>query len=166
MKEMTIPATVENIEKVTEFVNGQLEDIDCPFKAQMQIDIAIDELFGNIAHYAYNPETGPATVRIEVTEAPISVIITFIDHGVPYDPLKKDDPDITRRGLNNSVYVILLFVSLSVLILRCICIILCQNALVIILLSRLITRIISPWIIWKWYANIIAYNLSYCNSKL
>ena len=72
----------------------------------------------------------------------------------------------TRRGLNNSVYAILLFVSLSVLILRCICIILCQNALVIILLSRLITRIISPWIIWKWYANIIAYNLSYCNSKL
>lgn len=73
---------------------------------------------------------------------------------------------LSRRGLNNSVYVILLFVSLSVLILRCICIILCQNALVIILLSRLITRIISPWIIWKWYANIIAYNLSYCNSKL
>ena len=72
----------------------------------------------------------------------------------------------TRRGLNNSVYAILLFVSLSVLILRCICIILFKNALVIILLSRLITRIISPWIIWKWYANIIAYNLSYCNSKL
>ena len=95
MKEMTIPASVENIEKVTDFVNGQLEEIDCPIKAQMQIDIAIDELFGNIAHYAYNPETGPATVRVEVTEAPISVIVTFIDHGVPYDPLKKDDPDIT-----------------------------------------------------------------------
>ena len=71
----------------------------------------------------------------------------------------------TRRGLNNSVYVILLFVSLSVLILRCICIILCQNALVIILLSRLITRIISPWKIWKWYTDIIAYNRSFCNSK-
>lgn len=92
MKEMTIPATVENIEKVTDFVNGQLEEIDCPIKAQMQIDIAIDELFGNIAHYAYNPETGPATVRVEVTEAPISVIVTFIDHGVPYDPLKKTTP--------------------------------------------------------------------------
>lgn len=95
MKEMTIPATVENIEKVTEFVNSQLEEIDCPIKARMQIDIAIDELFGNIAHYAYNPETGPATVRVEVTEAPISVVVTFIDHGIPYDPLKKDDPDVT-----------------------------------------------------------------------
>ncbi len=96
MKELTIPATVENIEKVTEFVNRQLEEIACPLRAQMQIDVAIDELFGNIAHYAYNPETGPATVRVEVSETPtISVTITFIDHGVPYDPLKKDDPDIT-----------------------------------------------------------------------
>ena len=59
MKELTIPATVENIEKVTEFVNRQLQEIHCPSKAQMQIDIAIDELFGNIAHYAYRPETGP-----------------------------------------------------------------------------------------------------------
>ena len=95
MKEMTITATVENIEKVTDFVNEQLEAIGCPMKAQIQIDVAIDELFGNIAHYAYNPETGPATVRVEVTEAPVSVIVTFIDHGIPYDPLKKDDPDIT-----------------------------------------------------------------------
>ena len=76
MKEMTIDATLENIEKVTAFVDEQLEAIDCPMKAQMQIDIAIDELFGNIVHYAYKPETGPATVRIEVKEAPISVIIT------------------------------------------------------------------------------------------
>ena len=103
MKEMTIPATVENIEKVTEFVNSQLEEIDCPIKARMQIDIAIDELFGNIAHYAYNPETGPATVRVEVTEAPISVVVTFIDHVIPYDPLKKDDPDVTLSAEERAI---------------------------------------------------------------
>ena len=95
MKELTLAATVENIETVTEFVNAQLELMDCPIKAQMQIDIAIDELFGNIAHYAYNTEVGSATVRVEVSEAPLAVIITFIDNGVPYDPLGKDDPDIT-----------------------------------------------------------------------
>lgn len=95
MKELTIDATVENIEAVTAFVDEQLEAMDCPMKAQMQIDIAIDELFGNIAHYAYNPEVGPATVRVEVLDEPLSVVITFIDNGVPYDPLKKDDPDIT-----------------------------------------------------------------------
>ena len=95
MKELTIAATVENIETVTDFVNEQLEALDCPIKAQMQIDIAIDELFGNIAHYAYNPEIGKATVRVEVIEDPLAVTITFIDNGVPYDPLAKADPDTT-----------------------------------------------------------------------
>lgn len=103
MKELTLPATIENIETVINFVNEQLEEIKCPLKAQMQIDIAIDELFGNIAHYAYNPETGPATVRVEVTEDPIAVVITFIDRGVPYDPLKKEDPDITLSAEERAI---------------------------------------------------------------
>ena len=95
MKELTVAATVENIGTVTDFVNEQLEAVDCPMKAQMQIDIAIDELFGNIAHYAYHPEVGNAIVRVEVTQEPMAVIITFIDGGVPYDPLKATDPDTT-----------------------------------------------------------------------
>ena len=103
MKELTIAATVENIETVTDFVNEQLEAYDCPMRAQMQIDIAIDELFGNIAHYAYNPEVGSATVRVEVVEDPLSVIITFIDNGVPYDPLKKDDPDTTLSAEDREI---------------------------------------------------------------
>lgn len=95
MKELTLAATVENIETVTEFVNEQLEALGCPMKAQMQIDVAIDELFGNIAQYAYHPEEGEATVRVEVTEEPLSVIVTFIDGGVPYDPLTAAEPDTT-----------------------------------------------------------------------
>ena len=95
MKELTIAATVENIGTVTDFVNEQLEALDYPVKAQMQIDIAIDELFGNIAHYAYHPEVGNATVRVEVTEEPLAVMVTFIDGGMPYDPLTTADPDIT-----------------------------------------------------------------------
>lgn len=95
MKELTLAAKIENVEAVTDFVNEQLETLDCPMRAQMQIDIAIDELFGNIARYAYAPDTGEATVRVEVTESPLAVIITFIDNGVPYDPLAKEDPDTT-----------------------------------------------------------------------
>ena len=95
MKELTINATLENIPEVTAFVDEQLEALDCPMKAQMQIDIAIDELFSNIARYAYNPDVGPATVRVEVQENPMAVVITFIDKGVPYDPLSGKDPDIT-----------------------------------------------------------------------
>ena len=93
MKELTIDATVENIPAVTDFVNEQLEEHGCSMKVQMQIDIAIDELFSNIAYYAYNPDIGAATVRVELVEEPLSVVITFIDNGVPYDPLKKEDPD-------------------------------------------------------------------------
>ena len=95
MKELTIDAAVENIAEVPAFVDSELEALDCPVKVQMQIDIAIDELFGNIAHYAYHPEVRPATVRVEVLENPLSVVITFIDNGVPYDPLKTKEPDIT-----------------------------------------------------------------------
>ena len=103
MKELILAATVENIEVVTDFVNEQLEELDCPMKVQMQIDIAIDELFGNIAHYAYNPEVGDATVRVEVTEDPLAVVITFIDSGVPYDPLAKEDPDTTLSAEDRKI---------------------------------------------------------------
>ena len=111
MKELTIAATVENIETVTQFVNEQLEALDCPIKAQMQIDIAIDELFGNIAHYAYNPGTGDATVRVEVVREPLSVVITFIDRGVPYNPLSNADPDtglsLEERGVGGlGIYIV------------------------------------------------------------
>lgn len=103
MKELTVAATVENIETVTDFVNGELEALDCPMKVQMQIDIAIDELFGNIAQYAYHPETGNATVRVEVTNDPLAAVITFIDNGIAYDPLAKDDPDITLCAEDRAV---------------------------------------------------------------
>ena len=103
MKELTVAATVDNIAVVTAFVDAQLEALECPVKAQMQIDIAIDELFGNIAHYAYHPEIGTATVRVEVTEEPLAVILTFIDGGVPYDPLKAADPDIALSAEERQV---------------------------------------------------------------
>ena len=103
MKELTIAATIENIGAVTDFVDEQLEALDCSGKALIQINIAIDELFGNIAHYAYNPDVGYATVRVEVLENPLSVIITFIDGGVPYDPLSAAEPDVTLSADERSI---------------------------------------------------------------
>lgn len=95
MNEMTVEATPENIPVITAFVDEQLEQYDCPMKAQAQIDIAIDELFGNIVRYAYHPEIGSATVQVEVVPEPLAVVITFIDQGKPYDPLAKEDPNVT-----------------------------------------------------------------------
>ena len=93
--ELDIEAVTENLPRVMEFVDSKLETIDCPAKAQMQIDVAVEEIFVNIANYAYHPDKGNATVRVEVSGAPVCVTITFLDHGVPYDPLAKDDPDVT-----------------------------------------------------------------------
>jgi len=103
MKELTIAATLENIPAVTAFIDEQLEAIDCPMKAQMQIDVAIDELFGNIAHYAYGENTGDATVRFDFDEASRTVMVAFMDRGVPFDPLKKADPDITLSAEEREV---------------------------------------------------------------
>ena len=95
MKELVIDALTDNLPQVLAFVDEQLEAADCPMKIQMQIDIAVEEIFVNIAHYAYTPEVGTATVRIEVMGEPPAVDITFIDKGIPYDPLAKADPDVT-----------------------------------------------------------------------
>lgn len=95
MKELNIEAKVENLDEVLEFVDAELEARDCSPKIQMQLDVAVEELFVNIAHYAYKPETGIATVRVEIIEEPLSIVITFIDSGKPYDPLAREDPDVT-----------------------------------------------------------------------
>ena len=92
--EITVPATIENVEKVTGFVNTELDKLGCPSKAKAEIDIAIDKLFSNIANYAYNPEIGKATVKFEVQNNPQAVVITFMDNGKPFDPLLREDPNI------------------------------------------------------------------------
>ena len=103
MKELTVEASIDNLDRVTDFINAELEAADCPMKAQMQIDVAIDELFSNIAYYAYAPETGAVTIRMELEEAPRAARITFIDRGKPYDPLSVQDPDITLSAEDRKV---------------------------------------------------------------
>ena len=95
MKEITLDAVVENVREVTAFVDGEMEKLGCPLKAQMKIDVAIDEIFSNIARYAYQPGKGTATVRFEHDPEAGTVSVTFIDSGIPYDPLQKPDPDVT-----------------------------------------------------------------------
>ena len=95
MKEQTFDAVIPNLMEVTLFIDEWLESLDCGMKAQTQIDLAVDELFTNIASYAYAPGSGEATIQLNFDEASRVASITFIDSGVPYDPLKKPDPDVT-----------------------------------------------------------------------
>ena len=103
MKELTVEAAVENIEVVTLFVNEELEKMECPLKVQTQIDIAIDELFGNIARYAYSPDIGKATVRLEVEDDPLAVVITFMDKGRRFNPLQQAEPDTRLSALDREI---------------------------------------------------------------
>lgn len=95
MKELEISAVRENLDDVLAFIEQEIRDTDCSPKAKTQIEIAVEEIFVNIACYAYNPEEGPAQVRVEVLEDPLEIVLTFLDHGRPYDPLAREDPDIT-----------------------------------------------------------------------
>ncbi len=95
MKELTVEASRDNLLQVQSFIDEELEAADCPMATQIAIDVAVEELFVNIASYAYNGKSGPATVQISVHKDPTSAEITFIDCGMQYDPLAKPDPDVT-----------------------------------------------------------------------
>ncbi len=95
MKELIVEAKKENLQEVQTFIDEQLEEVDCPMSAQISINIAVEELFVNIASYAYEHGEGVAVVQVSVHEEPLSVEITFIDNGKQYDPLAKADPDTT-----------------------------------------------------------------------
>ena len=103
MREITTDASTDEIGTVTDFVNEALKEAECPEPVRIQIDIAIDEIFGNIARYAYGTGHGRTTVRVETEENPAGATVTFIDRGVPYDPLTAAAPDITLPARERSI---------------------------------------------------------------
>lgn len=103
MRELTVDARLENLAQVNSFVDAYLEEMDCSMKAQMQIDVAVEELFVNIASYAYAPGTGQATVRLGIDPESRIAEITFEDSGIPYDPLAKEDPDVTLSAAERQI---------------------------------------------------------------
>ncbi len=94
-QELNIEALEKNLPQVLRFVDDLLELAGCPVKTQLQIDLAVEEIFVNIADYAYAPGEGSAVIRAEISENPRKAVITFFDRGIPYDPLEKKDPDVT-----------------------------------------------------------------------
>ena len=86
---------MEELPNVLSFIDDYLEGTACDAKVKSQIHIAAEEIFVNIAHYAYTPDKGTASVNVKTCENPGTVTITFSDNGVPYNPLEKQDPDTT-----------------------------------------------------------------------
>ena len=101
MQERTFEAKVENLDQALAFVDECLEPLGASMKAQMQIDVAVEELFVNVASYAYAPGIGPITLRVEPEDG--AVTITLVDRGTPYDPLAKADPDVTLSAEDRQI---------------------------------------------------------------
>ena len=100
---MTVDATVDNLNKVLAFIDEQLEANNCPMRVMLEIDVAAEELFVNVASYAYTSGIGSVAIEVNFEEKPKAVAIRFIDSGIPYNPLEKEDPDVTlpaeKRGI-------------------------------------------------------------------
>ena len=103
MEKRKFNAETINLDEVLGFIDAQLEESGCSMKAQMQIDVAAEEIFVNVAHYAYKPDIGPVEVCVELKEDPRRVCVTFIDSGRPFDPLEKPDPDVTLSAAEREV---------------------------------------------------------------
>ncbi|MBO4449484.1 MAG: ATP-binding protein [Clostridiales bacterium] len=95
MKETTMDAKKSNLDNALAFIHEYLEEFGCLDKTLMQLDLAVEEIFVNIAQYSYGSKSGPVTIRISHSEDHSQVTITFTDSGLPYDPLAREDPDVT-----------------------------------------------------------------------
>ena len=111
MNKETFPAKVEALPDVLGFVDRMLEAYECPMKAQVAICVAIEEVFVNVAHYAYGEGEGDVTLGIGFDEESRTVTFRMSDKGVPFDPLKKPDPDITLSAEEREIGGLGIFIA-------------------------------------------------------
>lgn len=95
MTEIILPARLDSWEQVYDFLNENLDRMNCSKKVRTQVLVAAEEIYVNIARYAYKEEDGIVSVKITRSEETGQITITFTDNGIRYDPLKRENPDIT-----------------------------------------------------------------------
>ena len=103
MKECVLEAKIDNIYKLADFLEEQLSKLKVSMAEDMKMNLVMEELFVNIANYAYAPKTGSCTIRAEVFPEENAIALTFIDRGVPFNPLKRKDPDVTLSAKERRV---------------------------------------------------------------
>lgn len=84
MKQITVEAKTVNLPQVLQMVEDTLSKYMCSEKCKMQIQIAVEEIFVNVASYAYQTDEKPLTVQCEMMEHPLALSIVFMDAGIPY----------------------------------------------------------------------------------
>lgn len=103
MKYLTVPARTESLEDVQAFLEEQLENWACSPKMQMQLALVVEEIFVNIAHYAYPNGEGDAVIGIQVKGEPPVLTLRFADRGIPFDPLSQPEADITLSAQDRPI---------------------------------------------------------------
>jgi anti-sigma regulatory factor (Ser/Thr protein kinase) len=103
MEKLIVKAKLDSLDEVLEFISNQLDQEQCPNKTQMMISIATEEIFVNIANYAYHGAQGDVIINMEIADNPKRAIIQFLDSGIPYNPLEKEDPDIHKDVMEREI---------------------------------------------------------------
>ena len=103
MKAINIEAKVEKLDEVLSFIDSELKAAECPMKFQMKLDIAVEEIFVNIASYAYGDGVGQAEVIVDTDAENAKAFITFKDSGQKYNPLEHEDPDISLAAEDRDI---------------------------------------------------------------
>ena len=104
MINQTFPAKTEALPDVLSYAEQTLESFACPMKIQTALCVALEEVFVNVAHYAYETKEGDMTLGIAFDEEQRTVTFRMSDRGIPFDPLQKPDPDITLSAEERTVY--------------------------------------------------------------
>ena len=93
------------------FVEETLEGFECPIKTQTAICVAIEEVFVNVAHYAYPEGEGDMSIYIDFDDQNRAITFRMTDKGVPFNPLKKPDPDITLSAEEREIGGLGIFIT-------------------------------------------------------
>ena len=107
----SFPARVEALSDVLGFVDQTLESHECPMKIQTAVCVAIEEVFVNVAHYAYGDGEGDMTLGIGFDKESREITFRMTDKGTPFDPLKKPDPDITLSAEEREIGGLGIFIT-------------------------------------------------------
>ena len=111
MTYQTFPAKVDVLSDFLGFVDCTLEKYECPMKIQTAICVAIEEVFVNVAHYAYGEGEGDVVLGIGFDEESRNITFSMSDKGTPFDPLKKPDPDIALSAEDREIGGLGIFIT-------------------------------------------------------
>ena len=100
MNRLTVKASIDNLNDALDFVNENLERRNCRMVLRHQIDIAVEEIFMNIANYAYKPASGNVAICVSAGK---EIVIRFEDAGKPYNPLEQAAPDLDKPLMERKI---------------------------------------------------------------